>query len=1383
MNKFQNISTQEKQTLLEQLLRKEAALEKSSYPLSYGQRALWFLYQSATDSPAYNVAAVVRILSEVDVQILRDVFQTLLMRHSSLRSTFSQSVGQCKQIIYGYQCVDFEEIDVSGDDEVTFNKRVEKAYRRPFNLEKGPLFRVNLFTRSKDDHVLLISMHHILTDGWSLWMFLSEWLELYEAKIKATVPVLSPMQWQYQDFVRWQKDLLDSEEGERLWAYWQDQLTGELPLLNLPSDRPRPAVRSFDGASEYFTLPESLTRALKALSQTMGVTLYTVLVASFQVLLHRYTGQEDILVGSPTAGRSRPEFENIFGYFVNPIVLRAQLVGEQSFSSFLKQVNRTVLNGLDHQDYPFPLLVERLQPVRDASRSPIFQVVFSLQQSQKDDRLSTLVTTDDKDYRVNVGGLCLAPFTMAQQEGQFDITLEMIETEDSLSGVFQYSSDLFDKETIERMVGHFKHLLTGIVAGPDTQISQLPLLTEAEHHSFLTKWDDASASEQTTLSLHELFEIQAKKHPENVAVIFEDEAICYRELNIRANQLAHKLRELGVNSETLVGLFVERSVDIVVGILAILKAGGVYVPMDPDYPQDRLEFMAEDADLQVLLCHSATKDKIPKCVAQIIDMDSESVDLAQESTENLSHIAGPDDLAYIIYTSGSTGTPKGVCVEHRNVVRLFYATENVYQFDSDDVWTLFHSYGFDFSVWEIWGALIYGGTLIVVPYMTTRTPALFYNLLKEKKVTVLNQTPSAFYQLIQHEEIIKADTKDLSALRWVIFGGEALKPAKLKSWFDLHTDRYPTLVNMYGITETTVHVTMHIIRAEDTLCNTNNIGIPISDLQTFIMDEQQQLCPIGIAGELFVGGMGVTRGYLNRSELTAERYIPNPFSNNPDARLYRTGDLCRWLPDQNIEYLGRIDTQVKIRGFRIECGEVEKHLLEYSCIEQVVVDVRGEEIEQQLVAWVVVSDTEIQNISSLRNELRIFLRSRLPHWMVPARFVFVDELPLTPSGKVDRRSLPEPSSDDIGLMTTYIAPESDVEIKMAKIWSGVLGVDEVGLHDDFFDLGGHSLLAISLMAEIETQFGVQLPLSALFQGATIAELCSQITIRMDVSADTTDPWRPLVAIQERGEKTPIFCLPGAGGNVLYFQELASALGSEQPFYGLQAVGLDGESEPDTRTEDMARRYVQEIRTVQPHGPYYLGGHCIGSWVALEMAKQLLLQGESVARLIVFDSTVPLSQPIGYGWSEQEWVSNVTEIIGYWLGLELELSEDDLGTLNADSQLDYLHGLLAQQGFPVSRKQVVALVRVFKANCQMGYIPQDIPPMPITLLKARDPYSAGRSGEELKALSKPFRAEPTWGWGKYASGEINIQTVPGDHNNMLTSPNVQVLAAVLQIDLP
>ena len=1372
MINHRNLSSEEKRELLEQLLREDAARETASYPLSHGQQALWFLHRSAPESPAYNVALVVRVLSPVDASALRSVFQSLIERHPSLRTTFSQQDGQAVQLVHGHRDVCFEEIDASADSEDELRERITADYRRPFDLEQGPLCRVGLFTRAREDHVLLITMHHIVTDGRSTWMLISELLTLYEAQGNGRLPALFPSRWQYPDYVRWQTELLAGPEGERLWEYWREQLSGEPPVLDFPTDRPRPTVQSYNGASVYFTLPETLIEKLRALSQSTGATLYMILLAAFQVLLHRYTGQEDILVGSPTAGRGHSEFEDIFGYFVNPIVLRAELSGDASFVSFLAQVRQTVLDGLDHQDYPFPFLVERLQPARDAGRSPIFQVVFALKQSQGNDELSVLLAADDENLRVNESGLSLAPFKMAQQEGQFDLTLEMVEAEQSLSGVFQYNTDLFDVGTIERMAGHFECLLEGMVTQPEARISHLPLLSEAERQRILVEFNDTAMPYPASKCVHELFEEQAAKTPDAVAVVFpstasgqdRDESVSYEELNARANRLAHRLRKLGVGPEVLVGLFVERSVEMVVGLLAILKAGGAYVPLDPEYPRERLAFMADDADLKVLLCHGATRERVPECAARILDVDGESATIAKECSDNPAQLAKPGSLVYVIYTSGSTGRPKGVCVEHRNVANLIAWHCQSFSLTSKDRCAQVASLSFDAAGWEIWPVLTKGAALHVVPSATMVSDArAMKDWICAHGVTVcFLPTPVA-------QVIVSDDWPSDGSLRLLLTGGD---------WFrtSIPSELPFAVINNYGPTENTVVATSGVIPPGISL---PPIGSPIANARVYILDKTRQPVPIGVPGELYIGGKSVARGYLNRPDLTTERFLTDPFSDDSDARLYRTGDLCRWLPDGNIEYLGRIDTQVKIRGFRIECGEVENVLVAYPGIHEAVVDVRGEATDKQLVAWVVVTDAGADHAPPSRDELRLHLRAQLPDWMVPARFVFMDELPLTPNGKIDRRALPDPESGDIGSAVEYVAPRTDFEIRMAEIWSEVLGVDKVGLYDNFFDLGGHSLLAARLMAQVEEQFSEQLPLSVLFQGATVAELVSRIIPKAEVAEDIPDPWRPLVAIQPGGEKPAFFCLPGAGGNVLYFQELAGLLGEDQPFYGLQAIGLDGESEPYTRTEEMARHYVREIQTVQAHGPYLIGGHCLGSWVALEVTKQIQEQGEKVARLVVFDSTVPFQQSIGVDWSESEWIVNVTQLVGYLLGTELTLSEADIGRLDANSLLDHLHELLAQTGSPISKKQVAGLVRVSKTNCQMGYAPQDVPSMPITLFKARELHFVGRAGEELAAFSQPFKEEPTWGWGRYAAGAVDIRMVPGSHDNMLSSPNVQVLAESLR----
>ena len=1064
---------------------------KTSHPLSHGQRAFWFLYQNAPDSPAYNTAAVMRILSSIDVPALRVVFQTLLDRHPSLRTTFSQRDGQPIQIVHSHRDLHFERIDASMDTEEALHRRVAEAYRRPFDLEQGPLLRISLFTRAQEDHVLLVTMHHIMNDAWSIWTLLSEFLTLYLARTTGKAPTLPPLRWQYPDFVKWQTELLAGPEGERLWEYWRKQLSDAPPMLALPTDRPRSPVQSDNGASITFRLSESLTQQLKEQAQNSGVTLYMILLAAFQVLLHRYTGQEDILVGSPIVGRARPEFEGIFGLFMNPIALRARLEGDPSFASFLNQVRQTVLEGLAHQDYPISLLIERLQLARDASHSPLVQVYFLLQKSQQDGELSTLLLgSNDDDSKVNEGGLLLTPFKMAQQEGQSDLTLEMLEAKRALFGNFKYNTDLFETATIERMVGHFQQLLEGIVAAPETEISRLPILTRTERQRILVEWNDTAMPYPKDKCIHELFEEQVARTPDALAVIFETEEVSYGELNARANRLANRLRALGVGPEVLVGLFVERSVEMVVGLLAILKAGGAYVPLDPEYPQERLAFMAEDADLKVLLCHGATWERVPKCAVRILDMDAEAAGIAGESSDNPVRLAGANNLAYVIYTSGSTGKPKGVMLEHGNVSNFLHTMSREPGFSESDVLLSVTTLSFDISVLEIFLPLLFGGQLVIAARADAQDGHALIELIGKHGVTLLQATP-ATWRLLETE-----NWKNCSTLK-ALCGGEAL-PGDLADTLSRHVS---ALWNMYGPTETTVWSLVKRILPGETV----SIGYPIGNTQIYVVDSQNHPVPTGIAGELYIGGAGVARGYLNRPELTAERFIPDLFSHNPDARLYRTGDLCRWLPDGNvakgnaakgdiakgdIEYLGRIDTQVKLRGFRIELGEVESALLMHPDVREAVVDARGKGMDKKLVAWVIAS-VGAKDFSPLRDNLRTHLRALLPDWMAPSVFMFVESLPLTPNGKIDRRSLPDPDTSDLSALA-FVAPATPTEELLAGLWAVVLKREGISRHDDFFDLGGHSLLATQLISRIRDSFQVDLPVRAVFEQPKLLALAAAI---------------------------------------------------------------------------------------------------------------------------------------------------------------------------------------------------------------------------------------------------------------------------------------------------
>ncbi|RKZ59825.1 MAG: non-ribosomal peptide synthetase, partial [Candidatus Parabeggiatoa sp. nov. 3] len=969
-----DILKQHKTELLS-LLRK-AVTEPEEYPLSHGQQALWFVHQNAIDSAAYNVAATLRICSKVDSAAMKRTFQFLLDRHPVLRAVFPVQDGQPHIRIQPKQNVWFETIDASDWNEEQLKQQVIQAYQRPYDLAQGPLMRVHMFSHTEQDHVLLITVHHIVFDGWSLWLFMDEFSQTYPAIAMGQTPALPKLQYSYRDYVQWQTDILAGPEGERLWQYWQKQLSGELPVLQLPTDRPRPPVQTYHGATHFFQLDETLTQQLKVLAQTFDTTLFSLLLATFQILLYRYTGQDDILVGIPTAGRNNTNFSGIVGYFVNPVVLRTHCAGNPDFKTFLKKVRDTVLAAIDHQDYPFPLLVERLQPKRMPSYSPLFQVDFALQKAQVGDLTDFSAITSDSAVKMNLGGLEVKPFVIPQQEGQFDLTLEIIESGNALSGNFKYNIDLFNADTIERMIGHFKVLLKGIVQNPQQPITALPLLTAAEQQQLLA-WNDTFVDYPHDKTIVNLFEEQVDKTPDAIAVVFEDQQLTYQELNTKANQLAHYLLNLKTGTDNcslitdncLVGICVERSLEMMIGLLGILKAGGAYVPLDPAYPAARLAFMLDDAQVPVLLTQSSLKEKLPETQALVVCLDAEAETFSQYRSENVASGVGPENLAYVIYTSGSTGKPKGVLVRHFNVARLFTATQSWFHFHERDVWTFFHSYAFDFSVWELWGALLYGGSLVVVPYWISRSPEAFYELLKTKGVTVLNQTPSAFRQLMTAEDQ-KGNRSDLN-LRLVIFGGEALEFQSLTPWFERHGDQIPQLVNMYGITETTVHVTYRPLTLADLNSQGSLIGFPIPDLQAYMLDSHLQPTPIGIPGELHIGGAGLARGYLNRPELTAEKFIKNPFSDDPNSRLYKTGDLARYLPDGNIEYLGRIDNQVKMRGFRIELGEIEAILVQHPAVQENAVIVHElESGDKRLVACLVPNQGQTIDNTELRSFLK-----------------------------------------------------------------------------------------------------------------------------------------------------------------------------------------------------------------------------------------------------------------------------------------------------------------------------------------------------------------------------------------------------------------------------
>ncbi len=1297
-------------------------------PLLYAQERLWFLDELEPGLATYNIPGAVRLKGQLDVDALQRTFSEVVRRHEVLRTTFVAVNGQPVQVIAPASPLPMPVVDLSGlpEREAKARELAMAEAGQPFDLSVGPLVRVQLLRLGEEDHVVLFTMHHMVTDGWSTGILVREVAALYEAYIEGRESPLPELTIQYADYAVWQREWLQGEVLDQQLAYWREQLA-DLPVLQLPADKPRPPVQSHRGQSVSFSLPASLTAELKQLSNAEGVTLYMTLLAAFKILLWRYSGQSDVVVGTPIAGRNHLATEGLIGLFVNTLVLRTSLSGHPSFSELLDRVREVTLGAYAHQDLPFEKLVEELQPERDMSRSPLFQVLFVLQNATAE--------------ILRLPGLEASEIMANTETAKFDLTLGLTESGGELYGSLQYNVDLFEAATIERLVQHYELLLQSIATQPDQQLSQLPLLLDDDRRKLLES-NGTRVVFANDKCVHELFEEQVSRTPNAVAVMYEEQRLTYAELNQRADQLARQLRSLGVGPEVLVGLSIERSLDLVVGILGILKAGGAYLPLDPTYPRERLQFMIDDAKPAVILTPEGP-------------LATDYTDQSHGSDPDLIRAFDPDHPCYVIYTSGSTGKPKGVMVTHRNVVRLFAATKDSFAFDERDVWTLFHSYAFDFSVWEMWSALLYGGRLVIIPYAVSRSPEAFYDLLVRERVTVLNQTPSAFRQLSQIDE--KAPRS--LALRLVIFGGEALDFGSLGQWFRDHGDEQPQLVNMYGITETTVHVTERRIRATEATSDAGSlIGRPLADLRGYVMDEQMELLPVGVPGELYVAGDGVARGYLGRPELTAERFVPDPFSAEPGARLYRTGDVVRYRSEGELEYMGRVDQQVKIRGFRIELGEIEAVLRRHPQVREALVMLSEEEGDKRLVAYV-AGDAQA-------SELRAYVKEQLPDYMTPSAFVLMDAFPLTANGKIDRRALPSPdqsTTSDSELM----APRDVLELQLSQIWKDVLRREHVGLRDNFFDLGGHSLLAVRLVDRIERVIGQKAPLSILFQGgATIEQLAA--TLRQ-----SGRPVREqsLVSIQPAGSRPPLFLVHSASGNVMSYVALSRRLGMEQPVYGLQSKGLDADREPTARIEDMAAEYLDELLAVQPDGPYHLGGWSMGGVIAFEMARQLAAQGKSVAPIVLIDSYIQTGRVKKNGWDDVSLLLGLARHHGFVLNDGDEAFED-LRSLSLDEQIEFLlekangyNPFPLDVGIPQLRHQF----ELFKVN-----------------VHANERYRPVKSEQQiilLQAADTPRRQTTTVlkRWEKVAE-VVKADRLPGDHFTMLKEPNVTLLAEQIKLHL-
>lgn len=1339
-------------------------------PLSFVQQRLWFLDQLTPGSSVYNISGAVEIQGLLNVAALEKSLNEIIQRHEIWRTSFKAVDGEPLQVIAPSFSFTLKEVDlrlIAKKEQLdTVKLLVDNEAEQPFDLSKAPLLRATLLQLDEVNYVLILTIHHIVFDAWSMGVLIEELAALYEANSFGIPHLLPELPIQYADFACWQRQWLQGEVLSTQLAYWKQKLSGKLPLLQLPTDRLRRSFAScrqtspqptFQGAKRSLTLSKTLSQAVKNLSQQSGATLFMTLLAAFKTLLYRYTGQADLLVGTATAGRNIPEVEQLIGCFVNTLVLRTDLSGNPTFLQLLEQVREVSLAAFNHQDLPFEKLVEELQPERDLSYSPLFQVGFAFYNAPRTE--------------LKLPGLTLSSQAIDSGTAKLDLTLSFKESEQGLTGCLEYKTELFDAATITRMLAHFQTLLAGIVANPKQRLEELPLLTTTERQQLLWEWNHTQIDYPGDVCIHQLFESQVERSPDAIALIFNDSTLTYQQLNAQANQLAHYLRSLGIKPEMPVGVCMERSPLTIVSILGILKAGGVYLPLDPKYPKERLAFTIEDARLSVLLTQQSLDIEAGKSTT-VVFLERESEIIAQHSITNLNQVVTPDNLAYIIYTSGSTGKPKGVLLAHRGLCNLATAQIQAFDIRPDSRILQFASLSFDASISEIFMALVAGATLCLATTDALLPGANLLRLLRDRAITTVTLPPSVLAVL---------PVEELPALQTIIVAGEACSADIVARW-----GRDRRFFNAYGPTEATVCAT--IAECTDAQ-NQPSIGRPIANTRVYILDRHLQPVPIGVAGELYIGGIGLAQAYLNRPDLTQEKFIPNPFidfklpiwdfglsdqddnlqssktDNLKSNRLYQTGDLARYLPDGNIEFLGRIDHQVKIRGFRIELGEVETVLRQHPDVLTCVVAADEDRFGKRLVAYIIPENGMTIN----QRQLKDYLKEHLPDYMLPAALTILNTLPLTSNGKVDRQALPAPDTDRSLKLATFAMPRDSLELELVQIWEEVMNIRPIGVTDNFFDIGGHSLLAVRLMALIQQQFERELPLSILFQGGTVEHLATILR-----SETPTRPWSPLVGIQTAGSKPPLFCAHPIGGNVLGYVALGRYLSPDQPLYALQAPGVDGQRQPYTNIPDLAAYYIDALQAFQPTGPYLLGGHSFGGLVAFEMAQQLQQLGQEIGLLVIMDTPAPIHRGVIEPIDDARWMVKRSQVLERFFEKKLAVDYTELQQLEPEAQFNYfLEKLRRADLIPpdAGHDMIRHILEVQKASHQalVNYLPQ-IYPGKITLLRASEMVA-----EDSRGVFSGSFCQPALGWGELTTEPINIYEVLGDHVTMLVEPHVRVLA--------
>ncbi|KST62690.1 non-ribosomal peptide synthetase [Mastigocoleus testarum] len=1382
---------------------------KTELPLSQVQENAWFLYRLENNSCADKFSFAFSWHNKINNQFFAQALQQLLQRHLLLNSIYIEDVGKVTRSIKSQVQVKLENIlefvDAASWNEEEIQHQLSRFSHISFNLAEGIVLRVGVFNITPVNHIVLFTIHRIAGDHWSLLKLVDEFLILYKCQISGRdINInIERISTTYQDYVEKENNLLESAAGVTLRKWWHSKLTGELPIIDLPSSRSRPPLRSYQGGSIQFTIPSELVFKIKKFTEIQQVDISTFFLSAFGLLIYRYTDTEDILIGLLSALRNEFKYDKLVGNLANITVIKNNISHHLNFVEYLQQVKTEVELAKPRCNYPFSQLVKELQPNSQLSYPPICQVGFEYYNLAKLEEISQILDQNNHEFEF---------FKFTQQSTEFDLSLSLLESQENFLASIHYNSTLFDEDCINRAVEHLQVLFESIIETPQKSISQLEILTKKEQNKLLINWNNTAKNYDLSRCLHQLFEYQVKRNPNSNAITFGEETLTYQELNNKANQLAHYLQTLGVKVEVLVGICIERSLEMVIGLLGILKAGGAYVPLDPEYPSQRLADILEDSQVSVLLTQEKLLKQLPKnqthtqelsttpekdkdlklhLSPEIVCLDSEWEEkISTQETSNPINDISPENLAYVIYTSGSTGKPKGAMNTHRGICNRLLWMQEAYHLDSTDRVLQKTPFSFDVSVWEFFWTLLNGAELIVAKPGGHRDNNYLRDLIIKSQITTLHFVPSMLQVFLDTGGLEKC-----KSLRRVICSGEAL-PLDLQTRFfqllecELH--------NLYGPTEAAIDVTFwQCQRHNNNQLTSVPIGRPIANTQIYILDSQMQPVPTGVTGEIYIGGFGVGRGYLNLPELTTQRFIPDPFYKSkqiappdlltpipspnmtlsrhaiaalpadpltPVPNLYKTGDLGRYLADGNIEYIGRADYQVKIRGFRIELGEIENALSAHPQVREAVVITRSDKQgDKQLVAYITVDGEQ-----PTPDIFREFLKQNLPDYMVPAAFVILEALPLTPSGKVNRRGLPKPTVTNFSQQNNFIPPRNDTEKGLTKIWSQILDIQPIGVFDNFFELGGTSLSAIYLMAEIRKQFAKDLPLAAVLTNPTIAELSNILHLSSD-SFDNS----PLVPIQTKGNKEPFFCVHPAGGHVLCYFNLARYLGDDQPFYGLQAQGFNSEEEPLTKVEDMASLYVQAIQKIKPNGPYQIGGWSFGGVVAFEVAQQLQKQGHEVSLLAILDSYMPVILDKQKKIDNPYLVGVLSRVFGGMFGKDNLVSPDEIKHLGVEEQIDYIIEKARElKIFPpgVERQQNRRILDVLVGTLKATYSYVRRPyPGKVTVFRARE-----------KHIMAP---DPTLVWVELfsvmAAQDIKIVDVPGNHYTFILEPHVKALADSLK----